>query len=50
MKTITLCAAIAGILTTAANAADITWGSPTTISGASDVSTLGTTIGTWGAR
>ncbi len=48
MKTITLCAAIAGILTTAANAANITWGSPTAISGASDVSTLGTTIGTWG--
>src|SRR5437764_14913700 len=49
MKAIILCAAIAAMVTTAANAADITWGSPTTISGASDVSTLGTTIGTWGA-
>jgi PEP-CTERM motif-containing protein len=48
MKAITLCAIIAGMVTTAATAATVTWGSPTTISGASDVSTLGTTVGTWG--
>jgi len=43
------CAVIAGILTTAAavNAADITWQTPTTISGASDVSILGSLVGTW---
>src|SRR2546421_13128121 len=48
MKAILLCATIAGLLTTAATAANITWASPTTISGTSDVSTLGTTVGTWG--
>ncbi len=47
MKTITLFATIAGILTTTASAANITWGSPTTISGASDVSTLGIYFGSW---
>jgi PEP-CTERM motif-containing protein len=47
MKAITLCATIAVMLTTAANAANIIWGSPTTISGTSDVSTLGTLVGTW---
>jgi len=47
MKAITLCATIAGMVTTAANAADITWASPTTISGASDVSTLGNYFGSW---
>jgi len=47
MKAITLCAAIVGIVTTAANAANITWGSPTTISGASDVNTLGNYFGSW---
>src|SRR6266403_5808859 len=47
MKAITLCATIAGMVTTAANAADITWASPTTITGASDVSTLGNYFGSW---
>ena len=32
----------------AANAADISWGTPTTISGTSDVSLDGTLVGTWG--
>jgi PEP-CTERM motif len=48
MKAIILCAIIAGMVTTAATGANIIWGSPTTISGTSDVSTLGTTVGTWG--
>ncbi len=47
MKTITLCATIVGVLTASADAANITWGSPATISGASDVSTLGTYFGSW---
>ena len=48
MKTIILLATVAGLVTTAATGANIIWGSPTTISGTSDVSTLGTTVGTWG--
>jgi hypothetical protein len=48
MKAITLLATIAVMLTVTANAANILWGNPTTISGTSDVNTLGTTVGTWG--
>jgi hypothetical protein len=48
MKAIILCATVAGMLAAEANAANIIWGSPTTISGTADVSTLGTTVGTWG--
>jgi hypothetical protein len=47
MKTIILCASIAGLLTTAANAANVTWQAPGTISGAADVSTAGTLYGSW---
>jgi len=47
MKTTLLFAVFAAAVTTA-NAANITWGTPTTISGTADVSTLGTTVGTWG--
>src|SRR5438270_6061905 len=47
MKAIILCAAVTGVLTLAVNAADIFWGSATTISGASDVNTLGTYFGSW---
>jgi hypothetical protein len=49
MKTIVICASIVSMLTAVANAqnANITWGAPTTISGTSDVSTLGTVVGTW---
>ena len=42
-----VCASSAGIFIATANAADITWQAPVTISGASDVSTLGTLVGTW---
>jgi hypothetical protein len=47
MKAFTFCATIACISITTANAANVTWGLPTTISGASDVSTLGTYYGSW---
>lgn len=47
MKAIILCATIAGILATTANAANINWGSPTTISGAFDVNTSGSYFGSW---
>src|SRR5260370_4374815 len=49
MKTIFLCATIVSVLTAAANAqnANILWQTPLTISGASDVSTLGTYFGSW---
>jgi hypothetical protein len=48
MKNIILCASIFGVVT-AVNAqnANITCGAPTTISGASDVSVVGTIVGTW---
>ena len=48
MKAINLFATIACMVATSASAADILWGSPTTILGTSDVSTLGSTAGTWG--
>src|SRR5437899_2491519 len=47
INTAFVCASCVGILIATANAADITWQTPTTISGASDVSTLGTLVGTW---
>jgi hypothetical protein len=47
MKAITLCATLASILVTTANAADVTWQTPVNISGASDVSTSGTFVGSW---
>src|ERR1035438_747310 len=47
IKTIALCAAIAGMHTTSANAANVIWQTPTTISGVSDVSTLGNYFGSW---
>src|SRR5258708_725631 len=41
-------ASIAGMLATVAQAqSDITWQAPVTISGASDVNTSGTLLGTW---
>ena len=50
MKTIILCACMAGTLALAVNAqnANITWQNPVTISGTSDVSLDGTLVGTWG--
>lgn len=48
MKTAILCASIAGMLSAAANAANINWQSPLTISGTADVSLNGTLVGTWG--
>ena len=43
-----ICASFAGIFTATANAQpDITWQTPVTISGATDVSTLGALFGTW---
>jgi len=48
MKKLILCASIAGLIAAAANAQpNISWNAPLTISGASDVSTLGTVVGTW---
>ncbi|MGH7977664.1 MAG: hypothetical protein ACREC8_13525, partial [Limisphaerales bacterium] len=49
MKTVILYTSIVSVLTAVANAqnADITWQTPLTISGTSDVSTLGTVVGTW---
>jgi PEP-CTERM motif len=47
IKAIALCAAIAVMLATAANAANVTWQTPVSISGASDISTLGTFFGSW---
>ncbi len=50
MKTNILCAFVAGAFALAAPAqnANITWQSPATISGTSDVSLDGTLVGTWG--
>ena len=47
MKPLVICASIFAMLTAAANAADITWGTPTGISGTSDVRTNGTFYGSW---
>src|SRR4051812_8249046 len=47
MKTILLCATIAAMLAANADAANINWQTPTTISGPADVNTLGSTVGTW---
>src|SRR5437867_1100605 len=47
IRAVIACAGSAGIFAATANATDITWQAPTTISGASDVSTLGTLVGTW---
>jgi hypothetical protein len=49
MKTVIVYASIVGMLTAVASAqnANITWNTPLTISGTSDVSTLGTVVGTW---
>jgi PEP-CTERM motif len=47
MKTVVLGVLIAGLSATISNASDITWQTPATISGASDVSTLGTYFGSW---
>lgn len=49
MKTAVLSVSILGLLAAAAQAQNenITWQTPTTISGASDVSTLGTYFGSW---
>ena len=50
MKTVILYASIVSVLTTVASAQNpnITWQTPLTISGTSDVSTAGTVVGTWG--
>lgn len=47
MKKPILCASIACLITATANAANIIWQTPTTISGASDVNTTGTFFGSW---
>ena len=49
MKTIIFCAAVAGLVavSTEAQNANIAWQTATTISSASDVSTLGTYFGSW---
>jgi PEP-CTERM motif len=47
MKTVMFCVLTVGALTMAAQAADITWQAPQTISGPNDVSTLGTYFGSW---
>lgn len=47
MKTAILCVLSVSALAMAANAANITWQTPQTISGTSDVSTLGTYFGSW---
>ena len=50
MKTTILCTLMMGatVLVASAQNANITWQSPVTISGTSDVSTSGTLVGTWG--
>lgn len=49
MKPTLICATIVSMITAVVNAqnADITWQTPLTISGASDVNTSGTLVGTW---
>jgi hypothetical protein len=49
MKTLVICASIVSVFTAVANAqnANITWNTPLTISGTSDVNTSGTVVGTW---
>src|SRR5271154_5898827 len=47
MKSFVICASIIGMLTAAANAANITWQTPVNISGTSDVNTQGTLYGSW---
>jgi hypothetical protein len=47
MKKVMFCALTVGALTMAAQAANITWQTPQTISGTSDVSLDGTLFGTW---
>jgi hypothetical protein len=47
MKTIILSAVTALVLATTADASDVIWQTPLTISGASDVSTSGTFFGSW---
>jgi len=47
MKSIVICASIASLLAATANAADITWQTPVTISGTSDVNVQGTLYGSW---
>ena len=48
IKSVIVCSACAGIIIATANAQpNVTWQSPITISGTSDVSTLGTYFGSW---
>lgn len=49
IKALILCTSIAGALVTVANAQNpnVTWQTPTLVSGTSDVSTLGTYFGSW---
>ena len=47
VKVVLLATCTVGMLNATANAADISWQTPATISGTSDVSTLGTLVGTW---
>ena len=47
LKTLVLCAAVAGLLPGFANAANITWHPPVTIAGTSDVNTQGTLQSSW---
>jgi hypothetical protein len=48
ISAVVFCACTVSMFNAAANAADISWGTPTTISGTSDVSLDGTLVGTWG--
>lgn len=47
MKTTILCASIIGMTAMGVKAADVSWQSPLTISGASDVNTSGSLYGSW---
>jgi len=47
-RAVIVCVFSVGMITAVANAADITWQAPTTISASSDVSVDGTLVGTWG--
>jgi hypothetical protein len=47
-KAVLVCACTVRTFSLTANAADITWQAPTTISGTADVSLNGTLVGTWG--
>jgi len=47
MKALVTCVSIVSLLAATADAASINWGTPTNITGTSDVNTTGTLLGTW---